>query len=176
VSWAENISLRSWKVWQRNRDVFLVTWKTNFLPSFIEPVLYLLALGIGFGAFVTAFKPPYENATYVQFLAPALIAIQAMYGAFFECTYGSFVRMHFQKTYDAIVATPLTVEDVITGEIVWGATRSFLNGTIVMVVVFLAGIATGTTLVTVPSLLFIPLICALAGMAGHDIHRPRSEH
>ena len=165
MSWTRNISWRSWKVWQRNRDVFFVTWKTNFLPSFIEPILYLLALGIGFGTFVQHFPPPYDKATYVQFLAPALIAIQAMYGAFFECTYGSFVRMHFQKTYDAIVATPLTVEDVITGEIVWGATKSFLNGTIVMVVVFFAGIATGTTLITIPSLLIIPFICALSGMA-----------
>ncbi len=165
MSWASNISWRSYRVWQRNKDVFFVTWKTNFLPSFIEPILYLLAMGLGFGMFVQHFPPPYDKISYVQFLAPALISIQAMYGAFFECTYGSFVRMHFQKTYDAIVATPLTVEDVITGEIIWGATKSLLNGTIVMIVVFFAGVFTGTVLITAPSLIIIPLVCALSGMA-----------
>ncbi|HTY47510.1 MAG TPA: ABC transporter permease [Methanomassiliicoccales archaeon] len=160
-----NISWRAWKVWRRNADVFFITWKTNFLPSFIEPVLYLLAMGLGFGMFVSGFPPPYDKFSYVQFLAPALVAIQAMYGAFFECTYGSFVRMHFQKTYDAIVATPLTIEDVITGEILWGATKSLINGTIVMIVVFTAGLVVGTPLITIPGLIIIPFICALAGLA-----------
>jgi lipooligosaccharide transport system permease protein len=58
VTLIRNISWRSWDAWRRNKDVFLKTWKTNFLPPFIEPVLYLLAMGFSFGAAVTL--PPYE--------------------------------------------------------------------------------------------------------------------
>jgi len=162
MSLLENVSLRAWTVWQRNRDVFFVTWKTNFLPPFLEPVLYLLAMGFGFGILVTL-PDPYKNVSYAQFLAPGLVAISAMYGAFFECTYGSFVRMHYQKTYDAMVATPLTIEDVITGEILWGATKSLINGTIVMLVIAMFGLA------NFPGLLLIPFIALLAGLAFGSI-------
>jgi len=163
MSVLSNISRRSWAVWQRNKDVFLVTWKTNFLPPFLEPLLYLLAMGFGFGVLVSL-PPPYGGpGGYARFLGPGLVAISAMYGAFFECTYGSFVRMHYQKTFEAIVATPLTVEDVIAGEIIWGATKSFINSTIVLLVVFAFG------LITSPAFLLVPLIALLAGLAFASI-------
>ena len=56
-----------------------------------------------------------------------------MNGSFFECTFASFVRMYFQKTFDAIVATPVSVEEVVAGELLWGATRATINATIVLV-------------------------------------------
>jgi len=159
LSLLSQVSRRSWAVWQRNKDVFFFTWKTNFLPPFLEPILYLLVLGFGFGALVTQLPPPYDQISYQQFLAPGLIAISVMYGAFFECTYGSFVRMHYQKTFEAIVATPLTIEDVITGEILWGATKSLINASIVTLVVALFGLA------SFPGILIIPLIAFLGGLA-----------
>lgn len=158
-----NISRRSWAVWQRNKDVFFFTWKTNFLPPFLEPILYLLAMGFGFGMFVQSFPPPWDEYSYAQFLGPGLVAISAMYGAFFECTYGSFVRMHYQRTFDAIVATPLTIEDVIAGEILWGATKSFINATIVAIVVAAFG------LLSFPSFLLIIPVTFLAGLAFGSI-------
>ncbi|MCU0861497.1 MAG: ABC transporter permease [Methanomassiliicoccales archaeon] len=154
-----NISRRSWAVWQRNKDVFFFTWKTNFLPPFLEPILYLLAMGFGFGMLIQELPPPWDQYTYAEFLGPGLIAISAMYGAFFECTYGSFVRMHYQKTFDAIVATPLTIEDVIAGEILWGATKSFINASIVALVVAAFG------LLSFPSFLLVIPITFLAGLA-----------
>jgi lipooligosaccharide transport system permease protein len=71
--------------------------------------------------------------------------------------------MHYQKTFEAIVATPLTVEDVIAGEIIWGATKSFINSTIVLLVVFAFG------LITSPAFLLVPLIALLAGLAFASI-------
>jgi lipooligosaccharide transport system permease protein len=151
-----NISMA---VWARNKDVFFITWKTNFLPPFLEPILYLLAMGFGFGMLVNTLPAPYDKFSYAQFLGPGLIAISAMYGAFFECTYGSFVRMHYQKTFDAIVATPISMEEVITGEILWGATKSVINGTIVTIVILAFGLA------TLPGALLIPFVALLAGLA-----------
>jgi len=95
------LTYKVWKVWRRNVDVFLQTIRINFLPSLLEPLLYLLALGVGLGGFIQAV----EGLPYINFIAPALVAISIMYGSFFECTYGSFVRMYFQKTFDAIIAT-----------------------------------------------------------------------
>jgi len=128
-----NVSRRTWEVWRRNRDVFLKTFKVNFLPPIAEPVLYLAALGFGLGALVTGFD-------YAEFIAPALVAITIMTASFFECTYASFVRMYYQRTFDAIVATPLNVDEVITGEILWGATRSTISATIVLGVVAAFGL------------------------------------
>jgi lipooligosaccharide transport system permease protein len=159
MSFIDNISWRSISVWKRNRDVFLKTWKTNFIPPFLEPLLYLFAMGLGFGALITGGILVHgRSVTYLQFLGPSLVAIAIMYGAFFECTYGSFVRMHYQKTFDAMIATPLSIEDVIVGEILWGATKSLINGTIVMLIIAAFGLA------SFPGLLFIPLIAFTGGM------------
>ena len=129
------LSYRVWKVWMRNKDVFMKTYKTNFLPSLLEPVLYLLALGIGLGGFVQ----PINGQPYIQFIAPALVAVSMMFSSFYECTFASFVRMYFQKTFGAIIATPVNIEEVITGEILWGATKSFINSSIVLAVIVAFG-------------------------------------
>jgi len=148
-----------WKVWRRNLDVFMKTIRVNFLPSLIEPLLYLLALGLGLGGFVQ----PIEGVPYVNFIAPALVAISIMYGSFFECTYASFVRMFFQKTFDAIIATPISVEEVIAGELVWGATRATINSTTVLAVVAAFG------LVSSPLFLLVPLLAFLGGLLFSSI-------
>src|SRR3990170_2994522 len=108
-----NLTYRVWKVWRRNFDVFMKTVKVNFLPSLLEPILYLVALGFGLGALVNTV----DGVSYVKFIAPALVAISVMNGSFFECTFASFVRMYYQKTFDAIIATPVSVEEVIAGEL-----------------------------------------------------------
>lgn len=131
VSRLPKLTYRVWTVWRRNFDVFMKTWHVNFLPSLFEPILYLLAFGFGLGTFVTNI----EGIKYIQWIAPGLVAITIMYGSFFECTYGSFVRMYFQRTFDAIIATPINVEEVIAGELLWGATRATFNSAIVLAVV-----------------------------------------
>ncbi|OPY31435.1 MAG: ABC-2 type transporter [Methanomassiliicoccales archaeon PtaU1.Bin124] len=159
MSIISNISWMTTAAWKRNRDVFLLTWKTNFIPPFLEPILYLLAMGLGFGVLIKGGVQVHGvDVSYLQFLGPSLVAITIMYGAFFECTYGSFVRMHYQKTFDAMIATPLTIEDVIAAEMLWGATKSFINGTIVLLIIAIAGLA------SFPGLIFIPIIAFLAGL------------
>jgi len=153
------LSYRVWKVWMRNKDVFMKTYKTNFLPSLLEPILYLLALGLGLGSFVQ----PIDGQPYIQFIAPALVAVSMMFSSFYECTFASFVRMYFQKTFDAIIATPVTIEEVITGEILWGATKSFINSSIVLSVIVAFG------MVHSPMFLLIPLISFLVGLLFSSI-------
>jgi lipooligosaccharide transport system permease protein len=141
-------------VWRRNFDVFTKTIKVNFLPSLFEPLIYLAAFGFGLGGFI----PNMFGQPYIFFLAPALVAIAVMNGSFFECTFASFVRMYFQKTFDAIVATPISVEEVVAGELLWGATRSTINATIVLGVISVFG------LVTSPLFLLVPLIAFVGGL------------
>ena len=143
-----HVSPRAWHVWRRNLLVFVKTWKVNFFPPFVEAFLYLLAIGVGIGTYVKEI----DGVPYVNYIAPAILAIAVMNSAFFECTYGSYVRMYYQKAFDAMIATPLSIEDVIAGEILWGATRSVLY-VIIMLPVFAAfGVISFPT-----SLLAIPL-------------------
>ena len=157
-----NISRRFLRVWHRNLTVYRKTWKINFLPPLFEPLFYLAAFGIGLSALVGKVRYLGSEISYVVFIAPALIAITIMYNAFFENTYASFVRMYYQKTFDAMMATPLTLEEIIAGEIVWGATKSVLataimlgviscfglihypHGLLILPVAFLGGIAFGS--------------------------------
>ena len=149
------LTYRLWKVWRRDFDVFMKTYKSNFFPPLLEPIFYLFAMGFGLGNLVI--NIPGFNS-YIQFIAPALVAISMMYGSFFECTYGSFFRMYYQKTFDAIIATPVSVQEVIAGEILWGATRCVINSTIVLVIIAAFG------LVTSPLALLIPLFAFVVGL------------
>lgn len=147
-------SWRFLRVWQRNRDVFFRLWHSE-APGFLaEPIIILLAMGLGLGAYVGLVN----GQEYIEFITPGIVASYAMFSASFECTYGSFVRMEYQKTYDAIIATPLNVEDVIAGEIFWGATRALMTGTVILV------IAAAFQLVHSPWVLLIPLVSFLEGI------------
>jgi len=147
-----NVGLRSLEVWRRNAKVFMKTYRVNFIPPIIEPILYLAALGFGLGFFV---KEEINGHPYPEFLAPALIAITIMNSSFFECTYASFVRMYYQRTFDAIIATPLNVDEVITGEMLWGATRSVISASIMLVVITVFGLASYPLALLVVPLAFI---------------------
>ncbi len=125
------ISHRWIYVWMRNRDAYLKTFRVNFLPPLLEPLLYLFALGFGLGTFVQDI----QGVPYVVYIAPALVAITTMYNAFFECTYNSFVRMYYEKTFDAIITTPVNLDEVVAGEILWGATKAMINALLVLAVV-----------------------------------------
>jgi lipooligosaccharide transport system permease protein len=142
------VTRRSFTVWRRNLEVFLKTWKVNFFPPFIEAFLYLTAIGLGIGTYVQQI----DGIPYVNFIAPAILAISVMNSAFFECTYGSYVRMYYQKSFDAIIATPLSIEDVIAGELLWGATRATMYVAIMLPVLAAFGV------ISLPlSILAVPL-------------------
>jgi lipooligosaccharide transport system permease protein len=149
------LTYRVWKVWRRNWDVFMKTYKVNFFPPLLEPILYLVALGLGLGSLVKSI-PGFNS--YLQFIAPALVAMSMMNTSFFECTYGSFVRMYYQKTFDAIITTPISIEEVIAGELLWGATRSLISSGIVL------GVVAAFGLIGSPFFILIPFIAFLAGL------------
>ncbi len=96
----------------------------NLLPNFFEPVFYLSAIGIGVGAYIQEMG----GMSYVSFLAPGLVCVAAMNGASFEVTYNFFVRLNFEKAYDAMLTTPLEPDDVLTGEVLWAITRAAIYG------------------------------------------------
>ncbi|HVP25340.1 MAG TPA: ABC transporter permease [Methanomicrobiales archaeon] len=155
------LTRRTLRVWQRNWDVFVRTFRINFLPPLLEPLLYLLSLGYGLGIFITQI----DGVSYPRFIAPALLAVSIMNAGFFETTYSSYVRMYFQKTFDAIIATPLSIEEVITGEILWGATRSFINASIMLPVLVIFGVVDlPISLVIIPFAFLAGFLFASIGM------------
>ncbi len=128
------------KVWQRNFTVYRRVWKINFLPPLLEPLFYLFAFGAGLGALVGSIVYRGNAVSYIAYIAPALVAINIMYNTFFETTFASYVRMYYQKTFDAMLATPLSIQEIITGEIVWGATKSVIGTSIMLTVITFFGI------------------------------------
>ncbi len=135
-------ALFSWRflrVWKRNLVVYKKIWKVNFLTPLFEPLFYILAFGLGFSGLIDNVKYGGAELSYTEFIAPALIATAVMWNAFFETTYASFVRMYYQKTFDGMLATPLSLEEIIIAEITWSATKSVGAATIMLIVLGLMG-------------------------------------
>jgi lipooligosaccharide transport system permease protein len=130
---------RWYPVWLRNAR----TWRKLAVPSLIgnfgEPVLYLLALGYGLGALVGKVG----ETTYVTFLASGIVCSSAMTTASFEALYSAYTRMAVQRTWDAMITTPLQIRDVVIGEVVWAGTKSLLPAAAILVVARLLGVLEG---------------------------------
>jgi lipooligosaccharide transport system permease protein len=141
-------------VWWRNFSMYRRTWKITILPNFFEPLLYLLSIGIGVGAYVSSMR----GMSYAAFLAPGLVAVAAMNGASFEVTYNAFVRLNFEKTYASMLTTPIEPEDVLAGEVLWAVTRATLYGGCFFVVLAAWGLA------PLPSSLFALPLLPLTGL------------
>jgi len=112
----------AWCVWHRNYVVYGHTYKQNILPNFFEPVFYLVSMGFGMGARLGDI----DGVPYLAWIAPGLIASSAMMGASFEVTWNCFVKAHFGRTYDGYLTTPVTIEEIVLGEILWAITRSLI--------------------------------------------------
>jgi len=156
-------SLRFVPVWRRN---FLV-WHKLALPSLLanlaDPLIMLFGLGWGLGAVL---GEGLGGRSYFAFLAGGFLASSTMYAATFESLYSAFSRMHVQKTWEAIVNAPLTLEDVLAGEWVWAATKGFAAGAAMLVVVALAGYAESAwALAALPVALLAGLAFAALGLA-----------
>lgn len=149
-----DVSPLVWPVFRRHLIVFSRNWKVNISFNFFEPLLYLVALGVGLGTYVR----PMEGLPYLNYLAPGLVATSAMFATAYECTYGTFIRMEFQKTFHAMVATPVNIDDVIAGEILYGTFKSVLYGSVIIVVIAVLG------LVESPWVLLAPFVLAVAGL------------
>lgn len=126
---------RALMMWRRNFDVFKSHYWASIVGNIGEPVLYLFGLGVGLGAMVKTVG----GVPYLQWLAPGLMAAAAMNSAAFECTFGAYTRMAEQKVYDGILATPMDIDDIVHGEILWGAFKGLMSSTILLGVLAVTG-------------------------------------
>jgi len=141
--------------------VYTKLYKSSFALNFIEPVLYLVAMGMGLGVFVQEIN----GQPYIKFIGPGIIASSSMFAAVYECTYGTYIRMTFQKTFDAILATPVNIDDLVAAELVWGAVKSVIYGLTIMLVVALFGLVDSPLLLlAVPMIFLCGLIFAEVSM------------
>jgi lipooligosaccharide transport system permease protein len=154
-----HVTARCWRVWQRDATVWRKTWLIGFLPPLLEPLLYVAAFGLGLAGLIGALAWQGARVGYLEFLAPGIVAAGVMNAAFFETTYASFVRMHYQRTFDGILATPLSMEEIVTGEVLWGATRAVITAAAMC-----AALAPFGLLHWPGSLLLLP-VAALGGLA-----------
>jgi lipooligosaccharide transport system permease protein len=152
---------RSWRAWQRNRDVYLKQWKTNGLAFFFEPVLLYIIMGLGMGKVIQDI----EGMSYREFIGPGLVAGYVMQIAVMENGWGTYFRMAVRRTFDAMIVTPVSIEDVITGEILWGATRGALTGFVVLLIIAIAGdVNSPMALLVIPAAFLTGLVFAGASV------------
>ena len=137
----------------------LLVWRRLFWPALVmnfgEPALYLLGLGLGLGHFIGEM----DGVSYLAFLASGILASSAMNTASFEGMYSVYTRMGPQKTYDAMLATPLRVQDIVFGEMLWCAAKAAFSA----VGIFIVALAIG--LITSPSALWVVPAAILIGLA-----------
>ncbi len=143
------------RVWRRNALVFSKVWRGALLPQFLDPLFYLVALGFGLGTYVATVN----GIPYKDFIAPGLIASAAMWAASFETTYNVYLKMNENRLYDAILATPVEIQDLAAGDIAWGATRSAIYGTSFLAIVTAFGLVDSWWALTIPAAAFLGGLC-----------------
>jgi len=150
------------RVWRRDTLNFSKLWRGALLPTFLDPLFYLVAMGFGLGTYLATIQGiPYKN-----FIAPGLIASAAMWAAAFETTYNVYIKMNENRLYDALIATPIEVPDLIFGEVSWAATRSLVYGTSFLIVITAFGLVDSWWALTIPLFLLLGGACfAVIGIA-----------
>ena len=147
--------LSALQLWRRNFLVWRKLMGPSLLFNFGEPFVYLLGLGFGLGRFVG----DVDGMPYLTFLASGLVAASAMNTASFEGMYSVFTRMVHQQTYDALLATPLQVDDIVAGEMLWCATKSVLSGVPILAVAVLLGAVSEWSAILAIPLFFLVGLC-----------------
>ncbi len=135
--------------------------QASLIGNLGQPFLFLLAMGFGLGRTI----PEIEGLTYLQFIAPGLVASAVMYSAAFEATYGSYTRLSTQGTFDGILMTPVNVSQLAMGEILWGATKGLISGLIMLAAMPLFGVIPSLWIVLViPVLMIAGILFASMGI------------
>jgi len=145
---------RLYGVWFRHMRVYTRNLLSNGLPPFLEPLIFLGGIGLGLGHYVEEMN----GVPYIEFLAAGLLMTSAMFTAAFECSFGTFIRLEFDKVYDGMLAAPMSVTDLIVGEILWAGTKGLFFSCTVLVIVGSFG------LVPFPQSLLTPLVGFLTGV------------
>jgi lipooligosaccharide transport system permease protein len=137
------------------RDVVLFKryWKATTFSSIVQPTIYLLAFGLGFGSLVTTVG----NVKYVPYVATGVVATAVLFSSAFPGMFNTFIRWRFQRTYDALLAAPVDVEELVTAEIIWISVRAGVYGMAPLLVGFAFGLE------PVPGMLLVPFIGFVTG-------------
>jgi len=149
------VSPRFAAVWRRNVLVWRKLLGASLLGNLAEPLIYLLGLGYGLGNLVGEVN----GRPYITFLAAGSLCSATMNAASFESFYSAFSRMHVQRTWDAIMNAPVSLEDVVAGELVWSATKACISGLAILIVAAAMG------LVMTPLAAWVVLVVPLVGLA-----------
>jgi len=155
---------RSWAVFRRNALVFLRNWRTALIPPAMEPVIFFVAFGIGFGSFIEGIDYGGVEINYATYVAAGLIAYTGFGTPYYEALYSAYVRMFYQKTWDGLLATQVELPSVVWGEILWAAVRGMVNISIVSMVIAVFDWM-GVVDVRAPFLVFMPFLGFIAGCA-----------
>jgi lipooligosaccharide transport system permease protein len=139
-----------------------------FASGFLEPVFYMLSIGVGVGALVGRIPlGDGRSVPYAEFVAPAMLAVSAMNGAIFDATYNMFFKLRYARTYEAMLATPVGVADIAAGELAWTLIRGGIYSLSFLVVAVALGlVASWWALLALPVALVIGLAFGAAGMAA----------
>lgn len=127
---------RVMSVWYRHMKVYSASFFSNAFPPFFEPLIFLAGLGIGISGYVK----DVNGIDYTLFLATGLIVTSSMYTAAFECTFGTFIRLEFDKVYDGMLGSPVSVKDLVFGEVLFAGTKGAFFALAVTIVIWAFGI------------------------------------
>jgi lipooligosaccharide transport system permease protein len=122
-----------------SRDVVLFRryWKATTFSSVVQPTIYLLAFGLGFGSLVSRVG----HVKYVEYVATGVVATAVLFSSAFPGMFNTFIRWQFQRTYDALLAAPVDVEELVTAEILWISVRAGVYGLAPLIVGFFFGLS-----------------------------------
>lgn len=176
--WARVLPRRSsgllapWRLVERNIVVSSHAWLI-FLSVFLEPLLFLLSIGIGVGALVGDVPGPGgAMVPYKEFVAAGLLATSAMFGSVFDCTFNFFVKLKYVKTYHAVLATPLRPQDIAHGELIWSLVRSTIYAVAFLLTMWFLGLVPSWwALLCIPGAALVAFAFAGAGLGASTFMR-----
>jgi lipooligosaccharide transport system permease protein len=144
---------RIYSVWFRHLRVYSRNLISNALPPFLEPLIFLVGIGLGLSQYI----PQMRGVPYIEYLASGLMMTAAMFTSAFECSFGTYIRLEFDKVYDGMLGAPITANNLLVGEILWAGTKGLVFSLSVLIITSAFGILPlGPTLVA-------PLIGFLTG-------------
>jgi len=126
-------------VWLRYFDVYRKSLAYSVVTTFVEPMLYLIAFGFGLGGLIKTIDAGPATISYRQFIFAGIVGQTILFQAFFEAAYGSFIRMYYQRVFQAIATTPITLSEVLWAELFWDASKATFAASAVLLIGTLMG-------------------------------------
>ncbi len=145
---------RIYSVWFRHFRVYTIHLISNGLPVFLEPLFFLAAIGIGLGQYIVEM----DGIPYIKFLASGILVPPAMFTAAYECTFGTFIRLEFDKVYDGMLSSSISAKDLLIGEILFAGTKGLFFSYCVFLIISIFG------LVSFPIALLAPIVGFFIGL------------